>query len=520
MARLRFGPYVVVRKLGEGGMGTVFEVVHETIEKRGAIKILRQDSVRTPEIANRFINEARAVNRVEHPGLVQVNDFVRMADGSAYIVMEYLNGETLATRLQHSGGTIPIADMIHIGWQLADSLAAAHAKGVIHRDLKPSNVMLVFDPHMPTGERSKILDFGLAKFTDKVDGLFKTRSSVVMGTPIYMSPEQCEGANRVDTRSDVYSLGCMFYEMLCGRPPFIGEGSGQVMGMHMYQEPPKLVDIAPSVPGALAVLVHTMLRKDKGQRPSMREVTSELTCLIPLAPNPTRRAQTPQDGTTPSEIRRLATDSTMGDIAERPVPNPLLRKKWFQYGFVIVAVLGVALTAGLRFSKQRSEGRWPSQLRSAPPPRLITVKVESVPDGATVESFREGRILGKTPWSREQAPDEAGLQLRLTFQGYHDRTIVLDTARDVVRREVLEKVAESLGAVLRQAALPSPDAPAVPTAPLAQQPQSARDNSVATGRSPSGLGTPPQSTSATVPTTRKGLPPKRFVKRSRIEIEE
>jgi serine/threonine protein kinase len=128
------GPYRVVRRLGEGGMGTVLEGVNETIHRRVAIKLLRPELARSAEVANRFINEARAVNLVDHPGVVQVSDYGTLADGTAYIVMELLKGDTLDQRLERSGGNLPVANMLHIGWQLADSLAAAHAQGIIHRD--------------------------------------------------------------------------------------------------------------------------------------------------------------------------------------------------------------------------------------------------------------------------------------------------------------------------------------------------------------------------------------------------
>ncbi len=260
-------------------MGAVFEVRHETIEKRAAIKILRPEYAQTPDAAIRFINEARSVNRVEHPGLIQIYDFVQQEDGTSYIVMEYLGGETVSSRLKKcDAGYYSIRDVIAIGWQIAESLAAAHAKGIVHRDLKPSNVMIVPDPHMPTGERTKVLDFGLAKIADAMN-VANTRSSVIMGTPLYMSPEQCEGANHVDERSDVYSLGCMLYEMLTGRPPFIGDGSAQILGMHMFRQPIAIADKRNGIPQILSDLVDRALLKNRERRPSMKEVADGLRAL-------------------------------------------------------------------------------------------------------------------------------------------------------------------------------------------------------------------------------------------------
>jgi len=157
------GSYRVVRSIGEGGMGTVYEAVHEAIERRVAIKVLHREYASNPEFIARFFNEARAVNRVEHTGLVQVSDYGQQPDGTAYIVMEYLKGESLAQRIERCGRKLPAAEVIHLNLQIADALAAAHAKDIVHRDLKPENVMLVPDPHMPGGERTKLLDFGIAK---------------------------------------------------------------------------------------------------------------------------------------------------------------------------------------------------------------------------------------------------------------------------------------------------------------------------------------------------------------------
>jgi len=299
---VRYGPYIVVRKLGEGGMGSVFEVRHETIERRAAIKILRPEYAQTPDAAIRFINEARSVNRVEHPGFIQIYDFVQQPDGVAYIVMEYLGGETVSSRLKkYKAGSYEIGDAVSIGWQIAESLAAVHAKGIIHRDLKPSNVMIIPDPHMPSGERTKVLDFGIAKIADAVS-VSNTQSSVVMGTPIYMSPEQCQGAKHVDDRSDVYSLGCMLYEMITGKPPFTAESSAQVLGMHMFRQPPAVSDGRSGIPTVLSELVDRMLLKNRDHRPSMQQVAD---CLRAIDRSGSSRTLSDQSGTKPSKKRAI-----------------------------------------------------------------------------------------------------------------------------------------------------------------------------------------------------------------------
>jgi serine/threonine-protein kinase len=167
-------------------------------------------------------------------------------------------------------------------WKAA---AGALDGGLEHRDLKPSNIMLVADPHTQIGERTKLLDFGLAKLTGQKGGLqVRTQSNVVMGTPLYMSPEQCEGPGRVDVKTDVYSLGAIFYEMLAGRQPFLGESLGQVIAMHMFKEPEPLSNLAPEVPAVLAALVHRMLAKRTRARASAHRL-----CALPT-PRGTPRA--------------------------------------------------------------------------------------------------------------------------------------------------------------------------------------------------------------------------------------
>ena len=271
------GPYRVIRQLGAGGMGVVYEAVHDAIERRVAIKVLHPEYAKDRETAARFFDEARAVNRIEHPSLVQISDYGRTAEGTAYLIMEFLRGESLAERLHRlraAGQRLAVPEVVRIAWQTADALSAAHAKQIVHRDLKPGNLMLVGDPIAPGGERVKILDFGIAKLMQ--NGPRLTSTGAVMGTPLYMSPEQCRGAGEVDERSDVYSLGVMLYEMLAGRCPFEATGGGEVLGMHLFVEPSPLAPLAPLAPAELVALTHRLLVKDREARPRMAAAADEL----------------------------------------------------------------------------------------------------------------------------------------------------------------------------------------------------------------------------------------------------
>lgn len=398
------GPYRILRQLGSGGMGTVFEGIHETIERRVAIKVLRPEYAYSPDAATRFVNEARAVNRVEHPGVVQVSDHGRSADGTAYIVMEYLKGETLASRIDCSGGRIPVGDALQLAWQLADSLAAAHAMGIIHRDVKPQNIMLVADPHMPTGERTKILDFGLAKLTTANASPFsKTSSNALVGTPLYMSPEQCAGAGKVDAKSDVYALGCILYEMFGGRPPFLAEGFGELLSMHMHDEPQPLRKLAPSLNASVAALVHRLLQKDRARRPSMKQLVRELEDLFPLVPAPERRipAEPAEQGPANSqEMRRIELASTLGHAASQTkLPR---RPGWRLWGAVGGAVIIVSFVGGVGARRWTgAQKQADSQVHQplpapAPPPPAVAAAVEASPPPAP---------LSATPQMPQPVPD-------------------------------------------------------------------------------------------------------------------
>ncbi|PSM30552.1 serine/threonine-protein kinase, partial [Haliangium sp. UPWRP_2] len=339
------GPYRIVRKLGEGGMGAVFEALHEAIERRVAIKVLHPAYAISPEFTVRFFNEARAVNRVDHPGLVQIFDYGQLPGGMAYIIMELLRGESLSWRMKHSGGALSLSETLNIGWQLADALAAAHNKQVVHRDLKPDNVMLVPDPHMATGERSKLLDFGIAKIAEAGGSSrqIRTRTNAIMGTPLYMSPEQCAGAGGVDAQSDVYSLGVMLYEMLSGRRLFVAEGAGYIMGMHMFQEPTPIRAVAPSVPLPVAELVHRMLYKEKAQRPSMLQVASTLASLFILAPAPARRSPgCSETSVQDSGSQPRGLPSTLGLVASQIKSRQRLPRFLLAGGIVALVLPGVS----------------------------------------------------------------------------------------------------------------------------------------------------------------------------------
>jgi len=271
------GSYRVLRLIGRGGMGLVFEAVHPAIGRRAAIKVLAPHLSADPQLAIRFLNEARAVNLVRHPGLVEIFEFGRLDDGTAFIIMDFLDGETLAAVLQRQESRIERSRAVDVVRQLAAALAAAHRGGVVHRDLKPENVMLIADVERPGAWRVKILDFGIAKLAQdslSTAAATETRPGVAMGTPAYMSPEQCLGAGQVDGQADVYSLGVLFFELLAGFRPFESTQPQELMRQHLHSTPRSLRGLG--IPEEFARLVEAMLAKSPSERPTMGELLQAL----------------------------------------------------------------------------------------------------------------------------------------------------------------------------------------------------------------------------------------------------
>ena len=266
------GKYLLGRKLGQGGFGVVYRAHDASLDREVALKFLHPEHVANPQILQRFLQEARSAAKIMHPGIVtvfecgQITEVKGSAAGLAYIAMELLVGESLTDRLARSGRLAPLSAM-EIARQVAAALEAAHRAGIVHRDLKPDNIFLVQDPAVRGGERIKVLDFGIAKLGRAATSSVQTQSMMVFGTPRYMSPEQCKSAAGVDHRSDIYTLGAILFELVCGVPPFVGE-PGELIAQHLLVPPPTVHSIVADAPPALDKLVASMLAKKPEGRPS------------------------------------------------------------------------------------------------------------------------------------------------------------------------------------------------------------------------------------------------------------
>ncbi len=262
------GEYQIQGKLGEGGMGTVFSAIHPTIGKRAAIKVLKRQFCEDPVLVDRFKEEARIVNQIGHPNIVDIFGFGEMPDGRMFLSMEWLRGETLRERLRR--GPLSLTQMAHLMIALARALEAAHDNGVIHRDLKPENIFLTDIAHEEP--LVKLLDFGVAKLANDKRGMVQTEKGQILGTPMYIAPEQASNANEVSFASDVYALGAIAFECLTGRPPFLAKNTVEMITMHITETPVVPSSLVPEVPEEIDRLVLEMLAKAPKERPSLSHV--------------------------------------------------------------------------------------------------------------------------------------------------------------------------------------------------------------------------------------------------------
>lgn len=260
------GNYEVRYKLGVGGMGAVYMAEHPLIGKKVALKVLHSEFSSNEDVVSRFFHEAKAVNDIQHPNIVDILDYgviPSQGPNTVYFIMEFLDGMSLAELIRKQAPLAP-ERALAIALQIADALGASHSKGIVHRDLKPDNIMLI--QRGREADFVKVLDFGIAKLTGEQKGSMRTRTGIVMGTPAYMSPEQCEGRGSVDHRTDIYALGILLYEMLTGQVPFTGEGYGEILVKHLTQPPPAPSTIRGVLPPHVEAVVLKALEKSPGAR--------------------------------------------------------------------------------------------------------------------------------------------------------------------------------------------------------------------------------------------------------------
>ena len=375
---MKYGRYEVVKELGKGSMGMVYQAHDPQIDRLVALKVLRQDRLTSEAFVQRFLKEAKTIGRLSHPNIVTVYD-VGQDQGTIYIAMEFLEGEPLDKTIE--GRRIVVGEMVGLGIQVAGALHYAHQKGVVHRDVKPSNIILQSDG------RIKITDFGIAHIEDPSASV-QTQDGEILGTPASMSPEQALG-RPVDGRSDLFSLGVILYELAAGQRPFRGESLAAIFRAVTQEDPGPPEELNPSIPSSLSKIIMECLAKEPESR---FETGEDLACAL---------------GTILDEGESVAEKPLV--IPPKPKISPL----------AILVILVLVVAAGvLSYYFLRPKSSSPP----VAPPKAVEIvknaalKVESSPEGA--ELFIDGNFKAKTP-ARLELP--AGKhEVRLVLKDYYD----------------------------------------------------------------------------------------------------
>jgi eukaryotic-like serine/threonine-protein kinase len=432
------GNFEVIGRLGKGGMGEVWLAQQKEIRTKVAIKTLLPQISADKRQVDRFFNEAVAVSKIKHAGITKIFDVGYLATGEAYLAMEFLDGESLAARIARVGRLRPV-ELADVTRQIASVLEATHAQDITHRDLKPDNLFLVGDAELERGERVKVLDFGIAKLNDA-----GVTGSGALGTPLYMSPEQWKTPSGVDGRADVYSLGCIVFEMASGRPPFVASSVGEACTLHMTAPVPSLRARGAAVPERIDELVQRMLAKTPAERPALRDVRkafAELEAAEPIeafaSTLPDGAASTPVSpaAATVATAASLAHVTTLGSAASmvdvpaaRTTPS---RLRWLIAGGATLAIAAAAIA--MLATNRTSEPPHAVAAGSAAPPVVAAAPVDAQQPAAAPKSHIhletkpasaqltiDGKVVDN-PYDVTIPRDNASHHVTVTARGFQTR---------------------------------------------------------------------------------------------------
>jgi serine/threonine-protein kinase len=365
------GEYRVERKIGEGSFGKVYAAVQPVIGKSVAIKVLNPALSGKEEMVARFTSEARAVNQIRHRNIIDIFSFGMLPNGVHYFVMELLRGMSFEHYLRKTGPLDP-ALALSLLWPIGRALGAAHKAGIAHRDLKPENVFLVMDEDgVPF---PKLLDFGIAKLLSDAERAHRTQTGMVLGTPVYMSPEQCR-AQQVDHRSDIYSFGIMTHEVLTGRRPFDASNMMEVIVKHMLEPPPPMSSCRPGLPPALDAPVLRMLDKDAARRPQTMQAALDELALAARSAGIATPMSLPPGGAPvmgsdagPSAARAAPTAPVPSAGATATGTDAWLEKQRGQSGGTAQAMSAAGVQASMGAPQPSVGAPWPPPFHPQPAP--------------------------------------------------------------------------------------------------------------------------------------------------------
>src|SRR5258707_11240423 len=386
------GKYRVEKLIKRGGMGAVYQGKHVLMDKTVAIKVLRPALAVDDDVVARFSREAKAASRISHPHAVSVTDFGESENGIVFLVMEYLDGRTLKEIIR-SEGAMSLTRVVEIIRQVTGALDAAHAQGVVHRDLKSDNIMV---SQTNGGDWAKVLDFGIAKIQQpaSVKDADLTAPNLVIGTPQYMSPEQCSQTQPPDARSDIYSLGVIIYEMLTGRVPFTGETATMIMMQQVQDAPPSVLATRPDLPPAVAAVIMRALAKVPADR---FQTAGELFAALSSAAGEDVSAAPRSAATIANVPVSPAADDEDEETVVRPRATPQYAQptgapeamaSYSPWRIIVPAVIVIVVVFGIVFLLTRGAGQpqhkpLPGQTELAADPNSQPVQPASSPNGAT-----------------------------------------------------------------------------------------------------------------------------------------
>ena len=431
------GRYLVTRKVGQGGMGAVYEATHTLIGKRVAVKVLLEKYAQREAIVARLKQEAQLASSVGNEHIIDITDFGTTEDGRTFVVMEFLEGESLAECLARET-KLPEQRLLRIASQTSSALAAAHAKGIVHRDVKPENLFLLKRKEQ---DFVKVVDFGISKSlrasSEEEDQPRLTQTGMVLGTPLYMSPEQARGDDELDQRVDIYALGVILYEASTGRVPFIGNNYLSVISQVLNETPKPPRDLRPELSEEFESIVLRAMAKNPNERyASAQEMLADITLLLDDPTHSTERAKI----TGPR--RKILRGGG-------PKRSGLKIVVWIAAISVIVMGIVVSVTLAMRTETDEKKLAAGSDKLVAPPPipmdaapvadpidaapakpayQIVKIQIESTPPGAHVVGVEDGLDHGITPFPLEMVLKDEKVKYIAQHEGYDDKPFAINAA--------------------------------------------------------------------------------------------